>query len=571
MNNNECSYIATAMNRYNVGNETFIYACSHTILGNIDSKTSLFVDQYGNIYGPYLDKSLMQSDINTAYANFIGINDIDKIVEGDLSFQEKLAEYEKRTRDVIYYVSKIDEDTPFSIPISISKLADSTKRQWENGQNYIEECTETPLLDTSESSQEYEVEEEWEEAIKQGEMNPELVELVSSVIGGEYSIEEIKEIREDLNREYEDIESVLDTLNLQIEATETGQASVIMKESIAKEESPLVEESVEELIDVDDIFEKVTKTLIAQDEAALRVIIEIARKEMHAKKKKDAILLTGPTGVGKTELMNLVAKYLDRPFLKINSATLTIPGYTGKDIEEYLWDLYVKCGCNTEKAERAVIFFDEIDKKGSEKKSDVSGQGVLNLLLSFIEGGTYDACRDTKTSANKVKINTSNMIIFFGGAFSDVYKNLTPEKEMGFNRKIDKTPKAAQTSDFVEKGLMTDEFMGRVAVVELRNLNVEDLKRVMLESDESAIKIQEKIFAKLGVKITFTDSYLNAIAKNAIKRKTGARGLNSIIDESTWHAFYQVCKKTNKGIYSEVILDEETIKNPTQYQLIKKA
>lgn len=93
----------------------------------------------------------------------------------------------------------------------------------------------------------------------------------------------------------------------------------------------------------------------------------------------------------------------------------------------------------------------------------------------------------------------------------------------------------------------------------------------MLESDESAIKIQEKIFAKLGVKITFTDSYLNAIAKNAIKRKTGARGLNSIIDESTWHAFYQVCKKTNKGIYSEVILDEETIKNPTQYQLIKKA
>ena len=159
---------------------------------------------------------------------------------------------------------------------------------------------------------------------------------------------------------------------------------------------------------------------------------------------------------------------------------------------------------NLDLCEKAIVYFDEIDKKGSEKKSDVNGQGVLNVLLPFIEGSIYDAASDTKHSTNRVKIDTSNMTVILGGAFTDVYKNLLEKNSIGFNcENYDKpTYRKATTKDFVEKSGMTDEFMGRVTVIKLNDLDVDDIKRVMLESNESAIKIQEEIFKKLGVKVT---------------------------------------------------------------------
>lgn len=291
---------------------------------------------------------------------------------------------------------------------------------------------------------------------------------------------------------------------------------------------------------------------------------------MHSKKKKEGILLTGKTGVGKTELMRLIAKYLDRPFLKIDSTQLTVPGYTGKDIEEYLWQLYVQCGNDKEKAEQAIIFFDEIDKKATGKKDDVSGERVLDVLLPFIEGTTYDACPNTKNSTKKVIIDTSKMICVFGGAYTDVYKDLYEKTQMGFNGNIERKRRKASPSDFIEKGRTKDEFIGRVAIVELKDLEFDDIKRLILESDESALKIQEQIFEKLGVKITFTDGYVNAIAQGAVDRKTGARGLNTIVDESTWEAYEEVYKKSNRGKYSEVIFNEKTVEDSSCYQLVKR-
>ena len=361
-----------------------------------------------------------------------------------------------------------------------------------------------------------------------------------------------------------------------MEAIKNGDISDIVKEKLETKrkqaEETLESSEMEEdtHIDINDLFQKVTKTLIAQDEPARRVIAEIARKEVDSRKKKEGILLTGATGVGKTELMRLIAKHLNKPFHKVNSTQLTIPGYVGKDIEEVLWELYVECEGDIDKAEQAIVFFDEIDKKGSGKKSDVSGQGVLNVLLPFIEGSVYDAYPDSKNTSNKVQIDTSNMTVILGGAYTDVYKNLIERNEIGFGSQVSTIPKyrPATTQDFVERGMMTDEFMGRVTVVKLNDLDVESIKRIMLESDQSAMKIQKEIFEKLGVKLTFTDGYTTAVAENAYQKKTGARGLNGIIDESTWKAFDEVY--CNPGEYDEVILDEESTKDSSAYQLVKK-
>ena len=162
------------------------------------------------------------------------------------------------------------------------------------------------------------------------------------------------------------------------------------------------------------------------------------------------------------------------------------------------------------------------------------------------------------------------MICVFGGAYTDVYKDLYEETQMGFNGNIERKRRKAAPSDFIEKGHTKDEFIGRVAIVELKDLEFDDIKRLILESDESALKIQKQIFEKLGVKITFTDGYVNAIAQGAVDRKTGARGLNTIVDESTWEAYEEVYKKSNRGKYSEVIFDEKTVEDSSCYQLVKR-
>ncbi len=553
-------YIATVMNKFYVGEDSYIFTASHVIMGEI-IENNIFKDRNGNEYGPMLNSGMIKTAIPYSYFNHMEINDLGKVVDSKLPLKEQISEYEYLSKQMFYYVGIVDEDVPVCIPFNLAELKDKNAEAVSK----VDEKNEyksNPVIDSVNGENK---EQEVSEVIEERDYS--LEDLVIKVVQGEFSLKELKNLRKDLLENYEDLESAIETINIQLEASEAGTSAVKLKDS-DKEDLPYID--VENDIDIEDLFNKVTKTLIAQDEAARRVITEIARKEMHPKKKKEGILLTGKTGVGKTELMRLIAKYLDRPFLKIDSTQLTIPGYTGKDIEEFLWQLYVQCDNNKEKAEQAIVFFDEIDKKATGKKEDVSGDRVLDVLLPFIEGTKYDACSNTKNSTNKVEIDTSNMISVFGGAYTDVYKDLKEEKQMGFNGNVEPKERKATPSDFIEKGRTKDEFIGRVAIIKLKDLDFDDIKRLMLESDESSLKIQEQIFKKLGVKITFTDGYVNAIAKGAVDRKTGARGLNTIIDESTWEAYEEVYKKSNRGKYSEVIFDEKTVEDSSHYQLVKR-
>lgn len=540
------THIATIMLRHYISEGNFIYNLSHTVLGTIDEKNQIFKDSNDNEYLPITDKSILTSEIPYGYYNIISIDNIKETLGSEMTLAEAIKEYEKQWQKYFYFVGRTKSGEIITFMFDLNRLKnEDSDEPISMPELKIQVIEESPFLQD-----------------QQG-MNPDIAALIMELKDDIYTSEELKKIQRNLEDIKSDIEHTQEIITEKMFPGLAAQAAKTSK----KEEQSKTKVPEEKMLSINDVFSKVTKTLIAQDEPARRVITEIVRKELDPRKKKEAILLTGSTGVGKTELMRLIAKYLDKPFLKVDATQLTIPGYTGTDIEEVLWRLYESCGKNKEKAENAIIFFDEIDKKGSDRKDDVSGQGVLNLLLSFITGTEYMATASTKHPSEIVRIDTSNTTVILGGAFTDVYKKYNTQIS-GFTREDPKEKKSPTMQDFVDKGMMTDEFMGRTSIVKMNELDIDAIKRIMLESDESAVLIQQQIFDKLNVKLTYTDGYIDALAKAAYEKKTGARGLNTEVDNTTWCCFDEVY--SNPGVYKEVILTEKTVENPKEYQLVKK-
>lgn len=364
---------------------------------------------------------------------------------------------------------------------------------------------------------------------------------------------DINQIREELLFKEEDNSLV---------ATETDLVVIPKTKIIENEEENKIVKNIKF------IYENVTKTVIAQDEAVKRLIIEMTRISLHD--KKAGIILTGSTGVGKTFLVETTAKYFNKAFLLIDSTQHTMLGYVGASIEDELERFYAEQGDNKERVENGVIFFDEIDKKGSDNKSDVSGSEFLNTLLKFLDGTTYL----TKKAG---LINTSKMTIIVGGAFSDIYKGfamsnsehpmgiLPPSKKDNIRRKAGPT-----VDDFVKYGKMPEEFMCRFPItIHLNNLSAEDLEIILLNPNGGPIEIEKDIFRKLGVSFSVNKEYSTKVAQMAFKKKGGARGLSGTVSESSWRAFYEVASHLAK--YDAVELIGETLEDNTKYNLIKKS
>ena len=558
--NDKNKYVAAILQRHYIDNNKYLYTFHHLETGSYDEQLHCFIDRNGNEYAHMSDESLFYSEIPYSYDSIIEKKQLHDFFGQDMPLSQCISLYEDILKNIACFSCKTKDGRIGRVTINLNQFESLINGQMPPEIQNMQNVTSTT------SSQ---------------DVDPEasLDNLILNIIDGTYTIDELKKLRESAQTNYGNLENLLDTLNLQIEASEKGESFVKLKNEKKQKEleetfEDVKEEQKEETkvenknhIDLVKLLNEIKKTLIAQDEPARRVITEIARKEQNPELKNRGILLTGSTGVGKTKLMSLIAKNLDRPFYKIDATKLTIPGYVGTDIEEELWNLYVKCGKDVEKAEHAVIFLDEIDKKGSDNKSDVSGRGVLNILLPFIEGTEYDACASVKTATQKVKINTSNMIIILGGAFQDVYDNLKKKNGIGFGATQDEQKPQATTKDFVKKAGIPDEFLGRVTIVKLNDMDANSIKRILKESDESALHIQEKLFKELGVKLTSTEEFLDKIAMEAVERKTGARGLNNVVDDATWEAYNEVYTHPNE--YSEVILTKDTADNPKKYILKK--
>ena len=291
--------------------------------------------------------------------------------------------------------------------------------------------------------------------------------------------------------------------------------------------------------------------------------------------QKSNILLLGPTGCGKTLLARTLAKILNVPFAIADATTLTEAGYVGEDVENILLKLIQAADGDIQKAEKGIIYIDEIDKitRKSENPSitrDVSGEGVQQALLKIIEGTIASVPpQGGRKHPNQelIQINTENILIICGGAFEgleNIIKDRTGEKAIGFGTQI-KSQKEINKYEIFQELLPQDllkfglipEFIGRLPIVAtLKDLDRNALIQILVEPKNSLVKQYQKLFEIDGVELVFEQQALEAIVDKAIERKTGARGLRSIIEERMRDIMFEI--PSNPDI-EKCIITKETI------------
>jgi ATP-dependent Clp protease ATP-binding subunit ClpX len=309
----------------------------------------------------------------------------------------------------------------------------------------------------------------------------------------------------------------------------------LKKNPVRKKTKTAKKKTKTDLITPSALVESMDKVIIGQDSAKKALALALFRHQLHIKcgSGKVSILIMGPTGTGKTEMVNTIAKEFDAPFVKVDATSITPSGYKGPGLMSVTQRLLSAAGGDIDKAERGIVMFDEVDKLSSKGKE--LNIILQNELLKFIEGGEYSL--DDEES-NGETINTENIMFILVGAFSGIDKIVGKKNSRTKNTEVDY--RNVKQHHIVEYGLVP-ELVGRISsITATGNLSAKMFKEILLKSDKSPLKGLQKIAELFNKEVEISDGFLNSICKSAVEKNLGVRMLKNEIDEKIGRFLYKI-------------------------------